>query len=151
MDLQVWYWCNKTSQAVTQYYVSEFQMQGDHMTLSENLLKGIGDLPEEKLTHTAMGGPNVNWKVLEITKIKQEEDEYPPLEDIRSCCLHVINGALHSAVLVADWPIEVLWGMHKLLKDAPARRAEYMRVSVTGLYPEKFCVILWVENKLVAD
>ena len=26
-----------------------------------------------------------------------------------------------------------------------------MRGSVTGLYPEKFCVIRWVENEPVAD
>lgn len=40
MDLQVRYWCNKKSRAITRYYASEFQMHGDHMTLSENLLKG---------------------------------------------------------------------------------------------------------------
>ena len=112
MDLQVRYWCNETSQAVTQYYVSEFQMHGDHMTLSENILKGIGDLPEEKLTQTAMDDPNVNWKVLEVIQIKREEDKYPPLEDIGSCGLHVVSGALHSAVLAADWPVgKVLRGM----------------------------------------
>ena len=152
MDLQVRYWCNKTSRAVTRYYVSEFQMHGDHMTLSENLLKGIGDLPEEKLTQTAMDGPNVNWKVLEVIQIKREEDEYPPLEDIGSCGLHVVSGAFHSAVLAADWPAEkVLRGMYKLLKDARPRRAEYMRGSATGLYPEKFCIIRWVENEPFAD
>ena len=66
----------------------------------------------------------------------------------------MVSGALHSAVVVvaADWPVEkVLRGMLKLLKDAPARRAEYMRGSVTGLYPENFCVIRWVENEPVAD
>ena len=117
-------------------------MHGDHMTLSENLLKGIGDLPEEKLTQTAMDSPNVNWKVLEAIQIKREEDKYPPLEDIGSCGLHMVSGALHSALLAADWPVEkLLREMYKLLKDAPARRAEYMRVSATGLYPEEFCVI----------
>ena len=41
--------------------------------------------------------------------------------------------------------------MFKLMKDVLAIRAEYMRSSVTRLYPEKFCVIRWVENKPVAD
>ena len=87
-------------------------MHDDHMTLSENLLKGISDFPKEKLTQTAMDGPNVNWKVLEVILIKQEEDKYPPLEDIGLCGLHVVSGALHSAVLAADWPVEkVLRGM----------------------------------------
>ena len=99
-----------------------------------------------------MDGPNVNWKVLEVIQTKREKDEYPPLQDIGSCGLHVVSGALHSAVLVADWPVEkVLRGMYKFLKDAPARRNEYMRGSVTGLYPEKFCATRWVENEPVAD
>ena len=140
------------SRTFTRYYVSEFQMHGDHMTLSENLLKFIGDLPEEKLTRTVMDGPNVKWKVLEVIQIKREEDEYPPLEDIGSCGLHVVSGALHSAVLAADWPVEkVLEGMCKPMKDVPARRVEYIRGSATGLYPEKFCVIRWVENEPFAD
>ena len=72
MDLQGRYWCNKTSWAVTRYYGSEFQMHSVHETLSENLLTGIPDLPEEKLFQTAIDGPNFNWKVLEIIQKKQD-------------------------------------------------------------------------------
>ena len=64
----------------------------------------------------------------------------------------MVSGTRHSAVVAVDWPVEkVLRRMFKLLKDAPARQAEYMQGSVTGLYPEKFCVIQWVENEPVAD
>ena len=120
--------------------------------LSENLLTGIANLPEEKLIQTAMDDPSVNWKVLEVIQKKREEDEYPPLADIGSCGLHVISGTLHSAVVASDWSVEkVLTGMFKQLKDAPVRQAEYMQGSITGLYLEKSCVIRWVENKLVAD
>ena len=66
MDLQVRFWCSKTSQAVTRYYGSEFQIYGDHETLSGNLLTGIAGLPEEKLIQTAMDDQNFNWKVLEV-------------------------------------------------------------------------------------
>ena len=41
--------------------------------------------------------------------------------------------------------------MFKLLKDAPATQVEYMQGSVTGLCPEKFCVIRWLENEPVTD
>ena len=99
-----------------------------------------------------MDVPSVNWKVLEVIQKKREEDEYPPLADIGSCVRLVMSGALHLAVVVADWRAEkVLRGMFKLLKDVTTRRVEYMRESVTGLYPEKFCVIRWVENEPVAD
>ena len=116
MDLHVRYWYNKTSREVTRYYGSEFQMHSDHEILSENLLTGIADLPEEKLMRS-----NVNWKVLEVIQKKREKDKYSPLADIGSCGLHVVSGALH------------------------------MRGSVTGLYPEKVCVIWLVENEPVAD
>ena len=99
-----------------------------------------------------MDVPSVNWKVLEVIQKKREKDEYPPLADIGSCVRLVVSGALHLAVFAADWRAEkVLRGMFKLLKDVTTRRVEYMRGSVTGLYPEKFCVIRWVENEPVAD
>ena len=47
-------------------------MHSVHETLSENLLTGIPDLPEEKLFQTAIDGPNFNWKVLEIIQKKQD-------------------------------------------------------------------------------
>ena len=98
------------------------------ISLSENLLIGITDLPKYKLIETTMDGSNVNWKVLEVIQKKQQEDEYPLLADIGSCGLHVVSGKLHSAVVAADWPVDkVLRGMIKLLKDAPVRRAEYMQ------------------------
>ena len=152
MDLQVRYWCDQRNQAVTRYYGSEFMLLSDHAILTESLLKGISDIPEEKLVQLAMDGPHVNWKTLGVLQERREENEFPPLADIGSCSLHVVSGALHSAVVAADWPVEkVLRGMYKFLQDAPARRAEYLRVSITGLYPQKFCVIRWVENEPVAD
>ena len=74
------------------------------------------------------------------------------MENIGSCGLHVISGALHTGVVEADWPIDkLLRGMFKFLHNSPARRAEYLRVSKDGLWPEKFCVTRWVENEPVAN
>ena len=77
-------------------------MYDDHETLAENLLTWIADLLEVKLIQTAMDGPNVNWVALGVIQRRREEDEYPPLADIGSCGLHVVSGALHSAVVAAD-------------------------------------------------
>ena len=41
--------------------------------------------------------------------------------------------------------------MFKFLHNSPARRAKYLRVSSSGLYPEKFCTTRCVENERVAD
>ena len=122
------------------------------VTFSDNLLEGIADLPNEDCIQTAMNDPHVNWKTLNIVQKRREENEYPPLVDIGSCSLHIVSGALHSAVVAAGWPVEkILRGMYKFLKDSPARRAAYTRVSLHDLYPEKFCVSRWVENEPVAE
>ena len=41
--------------------------------------------------------------------------------------------------------------MFKFLHNSLTRRAEYLRVSSSGLYPEKFCAARWVENERVAN
>ena len=63
MDIQIRFWCDRTNKAVTQYWGSQFQMNTDANTLSENLLKSLEGLPEEKLSQSAMDGPSTNWKL----------------------------------------------------------------------------------------
>ena len=41
--------------------------------------------------------------------------------------------------------------MFKFLHNSRARRTEYLGVSSSALYPEKFCATWWVENKMVAN
>ena len=63
-----------------------------------------------------------------------------------------MSGALDTGVAASSWTIEkVLGAMFSSLHDSPARRAEYLRVSSSGLYPKKFCTIWWVKNDLVAN
>ena len=58
----------------------------------------------------------------------------------------------HTGVVACLWPIEkLLRATVKFLHNSPARRAEYLRVSSSNLYPEKFCGIRWVENEIVAS
>ena len=66
----------------------------------------------------------------------RHKEEYPPLQDIGCCGLHV----LYTGVVANSWPIEkVLGAIFKFLHNSSARRAEYLRVSSSGFYPEKFC------------
>ena len=41
--------------------------------------------------------------------------------------------------------------MWKLLSDSPARRDEYLKLSVSGKFPLKYCAIRWVENEDTAE
>ena len=53
-------------------------------------------------------GQKLNWKILDLLSVFRDEEEYPKLENIGSCGLHVISGALHTGVMAAGWPIESL-------------------------------------------
>ena len=151
MDVQIRFWSDELNKAVTRYWGSEFQLNTDAVTLKENLLKSLNPLPIEKQTQFAMDGPNTNWKILRFISDFRDEEEYPPLDNIGACGLHVINGALHTGVVKAGWPIEkLLRAMFKFLQHSTARRAEYLQVS-KGLWPEKFVVTRWVENEPVAN
>ena len=44
-----------------------------------------------------------------------------------------------------------LRAMHRLFKDSPARRADYISINQTETFPLKFCQVRWVENVSVAE
>ena len=135
MEIQVCFWSEKLKKALTRYLGSEFQLCRDAGTLSDSLMKGLAALPIEKQHQFAMDGPKVNWKILRLIMDSRHKEEYPPLHG-----LHVLSGALYTGVVVSSWPIEkVLGAIFRFLHNSPARRAEYLRVSSSGFYPEKFC------------
>ena len=121
-------------------------------TLSDSLRNGLAALPIEKEHQIAVDGPIVNWKILRLIIYSWDKEEHPPFWDIGCCGLHVVSGALDTGVAASSWTIEkVLGAMFSSLHNSPARRAEYLRVSSSGLYPKKFCTIWWVKNDLVAN
>ena len=143
MDIQIRFWSKKLNKAVTRYWGSEFQLLTDAKTLTDNLMKGLAILPVEKQHQLAMDGPRTNWKILRLIMELRDKEEHSPLQDIGSCGLHVVSGALHTGVVAGSWPIEkLLRAMFKFLHNSPARRAEYLRVSSRGLYPQKFCATM---------
>ena len=152
MDIQLRFWSEKLNKAVTCYWGSEFQLLSDVETLTDSLMKGLTILPLEKQHQLAMDGPKTSWKILVLIMVLRDKEDHPPSQDIGSCGLHVVSGALHTGVVACLWPIEkLLRAMIKLLHNSPARRAENLRVSLSGLYPEKFCATRWVENQIVAS
>ena len=152
MDIQIRFWSDLSNKTETRYWGSEFQYKADAITLKNQLLKSLEMLPLGKHTQLAMDGPNVNWKILELLSVYRDEEELPSLENIGSCGLHVISGALHTGVLASGWPIEeLLRALFKFIQHSPARRSDYLKVSEAGLWPKKFVVTRWVENESVSD
>ena len=79
-------------------------------------MKVIREPSSGKTNATCNGGPNTNREILELIEALRDEKEYPPLECIGSCGLHIISDALHTGVKAADWLIEkFLWAMFKIL------------------------------------
>ena len=115
-------------------------------------MKGLTILPVEKQHQLAIDGPKTNWKILRLIMELRDKEENPPLQDIGSCGLHVVSGALYTGVVACLWPLEkLLRAMFKFLHNSPAWRAEHLRVSSSSLYPEKFCATRCVENEIVVS
>ena len=99
-----------------------------------------------------MDGPNTNWKVFEKFNTAREANDDPCLDDIGSCSLHIVSGSLNAGVTETSWEIDkIMKSMWKLLSDSPARRDEYLKFSVSGKFPLKFCATRWVENEDTAE
>ena len=71
-------------------------------------MKVLTILPLEKQHQLAMDGPKTNWKILRLIMELRNKEEHPPLQDIGSCGLHFVSGALHTGVVASLWPIEKL-------------------------------------------
>jgi hypothetical protein len=99
-----------------------------------------------------MDGPTTNWLVFDKVQEMRKEAELPVLENIGSCGLHVVSGALHWGVKKSSWPLKkVLQGMFKLFDDSPARRDVYQNINGSSTFPVRFCPTRWVENESVAE
>ena len=76
----------------------------------------------------------------------------PQLINICICGLHIIHGAFQTGATTTCWNIKgTLKAIYKLLHDSPARRADYISVTGSTLFPFSFCATRWVEDKKVAD
>ena len=76
----------------------------------------------------------------------------PQLINICICGLHIIHGAFQTGATTTCWNIKgTLKAIYKLLRDSPARRADYISVTGSTLFPFSFCATRWVEDKKFAD
>ena len=99
-----------------------------------------------------MDGPSDNWAFLKEIQNHREQEELQQLINISSCGLHIIHGAFQTGATTTCWNIKgTLKAIYKLLHDSPARRADYISVTGSTLFPFSFCATRWVGDKKVAD
>ena len=152
MDAHIRYWCVNTNRVKSRYLDSQFFNRPN----ADNITKGIYDalkcIPKEGMIHLSMDGPSTNWLVLDKVQERRKESDLPVLENIGSCGLHVVSGALHTGVKNSSWPLKkVMMSMFKLFDDSPARRDVYQNINGTSSFPTRFCPTRWTENESVAE
>ena len=134
------------------YLNSKFLGHAAALDIIHEFNEGIKELNKGQLLQISMDGPSVNWTFLKEIQKHHEEAELPQLINIGSCGLHIIHGAFQTGATTTCWNIKgTLKAIYKLLRDSPARRADYISVTGSTLFPFSFCATRWVEDKKGAD
>lgn len=150
MDIVVRFWNDTSNQVQARYLTSAFLGHSTADDLLKNFKESLQDkgLTLTKLIQVSMDGPNVNWKFLDQLKTDIcHGDSDRQLLDIGSCGLHVVHGAFQNGHKASGWKVNsFLRSIYTLFKDSPARRADYVEITGSSLFPKKFCQVRWVEN-----
>ena len=110
------------------------------------------ELNKGQLLQISVDSPSVNRAFLKEIQKHREQEELPQLINIGSCCLDIIHVAFQTGATTTCWNIKgTLKAIYKLLHDSPARRADYISVTGSTLFPFSFCATRWVEDKRIAD
>lgn len=109
---------------------SVFLGHGTAVILFQALWQACSNLGLQRLLQLSMDGPNVNWALHGMFQKKCEEEWGHSLLNVGSCGLHVVHNALRGGHDAAEWNVEkFLSCLYYLLKDSPARRADFLDVS----------------------
>ena len=84
----------ESGQALTRYFYSSFFHRPNADNIVSSIKEVIGDLQAVKMIHLGMDGPKTNHLVFEKIQGQRKEADHPPLENLGSCRLHVVAGAL---------------------------------------------------------
>ena len=104
------------------------------------------------MNQLSVDGTNINWAVLVKLIAAKEENDEPKLAEIGSCSLHIVSGSVNAGVNASDWKVnEVMKAMWKIVSDSSAWRDMYLKSSIFGKLPQRFCGTRWVENEDITE
>ncbi len=151
MDFYIRLWTEDTVR--THYFDSKFLGHSTSEDMLDACAESILHLNSDNLLQIGMDGPHVNWAFHTKVQntINEEHGNDQKLLDIGSCGLHQVNNAFKAGAKETEWDCgKYLKSLHTLLKDVPARRADYEKSCRSEpQYPLKFCTHRWVENSKV--
>lgn len=140
MDIHVRFWDNGFVKS--QYFTSEFVGHSKATDLAADLKNAIDILGTAKLLQVSMDGPNVNLKTLQILQKHVQEQNSASnklLLDIGTCGLHTCHNAFRAGMSATGWNIDqFLSAAYNLLKDAPARREDFIVEGKAKSFPLRF-------------
>lgn len=151
MDLIIRYWHSGKNVVQVRYLNSVFLNHATAQDLYEKFCEGSKELNLKNLLQISMDGPSVNIKFLRHLKDEMKDAKGYSLLDLGTCSLHIIHGAFQRGNNITKWKLnDIFSSMYRLFKDSPARRADFMSVTNSNIFPLKFCQVRWVENVNVA-
>ena len=152
MDLIVRFWDNNKKRVQVCHFDSGFLGH----TGAKQLLEKFHELTEKliptRLIKISMDGPNVNWKFMELLVESRVEAEIPSLINIGSCGIDVMYAAFKTGAKASGWGVsKILKALARLFLDSPARRADYVEMTGSSLFPMSFCATRWIDDGPVAQ
>ena len=152
MDFLIRYWNVSKKLVETRYLISEFLQGANAEQPLGKFDDAVASLDQSKLIQISPDGPNVNLKVLKIISDQREEGNHLPLIDIGTCGLHTVHRSLQNGIVSSGWKVEyILNWMWNLLKESPARREVYERITKADVYPLPYCKTRWCESEQTAE
>ena len=145
MDICLRFWNDETNKVEDRYWDSEFLGHTTHQDLHDSLQEGLRLFDMEKMAQLSMDGPNVNLKLLQKVKDSRDELGHSKLIDCDTCNLHTVHGAFKAGSEESGWNMKkLLKSCHKILKDSPVRRDNFISITVCTKYPLPFCATRYV-------
>ena len=151
MDILVRFWDN--NQVSSRYFKSVFFGHGTAVDICEIMEQNVQDtIGYGGMLQLSMDGPNVNWAVFDKMQAIMSTDYEVKLLNIGSCGLHILHNKFKNGVEKTGWGISnVLLSLHRLFKDVPARRDDYVKIVGNSTFPLQFCNHRWIENSIVVE
>lgn len=150
MDFHVRFWDEDSVH--TRYLKSEFLGHATAKDMEAAFDNVMENLSFPNLLQLSMDGPHVNWALHANIDSRMFSNFGLNLLNVGSCGLHKVHGACKAAMDSVDWQIDrILKAMHRLFKDTPARRDDYVTATGSSIFPHQFCKHRWLENAKVSQ
>ena len=153
MDLNVRYWDPVENLVKVRYWDSKFLGHTANTDLLASFNESTLKISSSKVIQVSMDGPSVNHLFYQnLVKHRSDVDIKEKMVSIGSCGLHIVHGSFKHAFEKTSWKMKgLLKGSFVILHDTPARRADYITITKSELFPLFFCATRWVEDKEPAD